>query len=182
MSFPNKFYNNNRPDKVESSNHGKQIPSDDKRRKSQKKTREVPVQEKTGNVLRDSSLYQKVVVFKHGMEERETRRELFILEGDDGFENRSLRSKMTEVVKKGSVELKEWFYEKETSGDLPNTWEEFGDELVKFCSGRNIESMYRYQNESWSEYCIRSQEWSCLKNCREEVILKKLGWKICQAK
>ncbi|KCZ82226.1 hypothetical protein H312_00249, partial [Anncaliia algerae PRA339] len=51
------------------------------------------------------------VMFKRGMEARAIKRMLFMMEGDDEFERKSLRNKMTDVMRKSSKEVQENFYD-----------------------------------------------------------------------
>lgn len=53
-----------------------------------------------------------------------------MLEGEDFFEEKSLKSKMTQVVKLGVKELNNWFYERGVSDNLPRSWKEFKEAIV----------------------------------------------------
>lgn len=50
-------------------------------------------------------------VFKRNMQEKKVKLELFLIEGNDDFELKSLRGKIYEVIYHTSVEIKEWFFE-----------------------------------------------------------------------
>lgn len=90
------------------------------------KARIMQQDKSTKNV--DSRLYSSGVnsqkaVFKRNMNEKKVKLELFLIEGNDNFEGKSVRAQMNEVVYKGTDELKEWFYEMGISNNLPNKWE-----------------------------------------------------------
>ncbi|KCZ74227.1 hypothetical protein H311_04809, partial [Anncaliia algerae PRA109] len=114
------------------------------------------------------------IVFRRGEEERSVRRSLFIIEGEEGFEEKSLRSKMTEVIRSSSRGLQDRFYELGIENRLPKDWEAFKNFIVEFCAERDISSIRKYNNESWYEYITRLSEWSKIRGYSDEEILKKL--------
>jgi hypothetical protein len=59
-----------------------------------------------------SNASTKETLFARGVLEMKVRRELFILEGDDSFEMRTIRGKMTEVIKRSSESLRNIFMKK----------------------------------------------------------------------
>ncbi|KCZ81850.1 hypothetical protein H312_00749 [Anncaliia algerae PRA339] len=73
-------------------------------------------------------------MFKRGMELRTIKRMLFIMEGEDGFEQRSLRSKMTEVIKNSSREIQDNFYDSGIENKLARDWDSFKKHIEEFCS------------------------------------------------
>lgn len=113
-------------------------------------------------------------VFRRGMREVAVKRELFMLEGEDRFEERSLRSKMTEVMKRSSEELKERFYELGVTNSLPVSWDKFKIWFQECCTESSLLSFKKYNNEGWLEYCCRLRDMGKLKNLPENDILKKL--------
>jgi hypothetical protein len=102
-----------------------------------------------------SNASKKETLFARGVLEMKVRRELFILEGDDSFEMRTIRGKMTEVIKRSSEELKEHFYEKGVQNQLPDNWTDFKEFVVDFCKGQSLDTMIKYKNESWLEFVCR---------------------------
>ena len=56
--------------------------------------------------------------YGRGEDEREVRKELFLLEGQEGFDGLSLRGKMAKVINKGSRELQELFYDMGIGNEL----------------------------------------------------------------
>jgi hypothetical protein len=54
-----------------------------------------------------------------GVEEKKVKRELFLTEFEEGFENKSLKGKMTEILRRSSEELREFVYELGVSEKLP---------------------------------------------------------------
>lgn len=114
------------------------------------------------------------VIFKRGMDERSVRRMMFIMEGEDNFELRSLRSKMTEVIKKSSKNLQDDFYEKGVDGKLPENWEAFKVYVEEYCTEQSISSLKKYINESWAEYISRMYDWARLRNLSENDVIDKL--------
>ncbi|KAF9756175.1 hypothetical protein NGRA_3292, partial [Nosema granulosis] len=89
-----------------------------------------------------------MVVFVNNMTEKEVKkRELFMLECETDFEKLPLRTRMMMVIKKSVPKLKDWFYEKGTDGNLPDTWEDFKTQIVDLCTEQALESLQRYNNE-----------------------------------
>ncbi|KAF9761170.1 hypothetical protein NGRA_2812, partial [Nosema granulosis] len=88
-----------------------------------------------------------MVVFVNNMTEKEVKRELFMLECETDFEKLTLRTRMMMVIKKSVPKLKDWFYEKGTDENLPDTWEDFKTQIVDLCTEQALESLQRYNNE-----------------------------------
>ncbi|MGL5706922.1 MAG: reverse transcriptase domain-containing protein [Aeromonas sp.] len=97
-----------------------------------------------------------------------------MFEGLNGFDNWSLRSKMTEIMRESSDELQEQYYEMGIENNLPHTWEEFKEFVVGFCVEENLYLIQKYKEESWSRYCVRLYEWCKIHNVSEENLMKKL--------
>jgi hypothetical protein len=57
-----------------------------------------------------------------GMQEKPVRKNIFLMEGDEGFENKSLRGQMNEVIRRSCTELQDVFYELGISGGFPKVW------------------------------------------------------------
>ncbi|KCZ76970.1 hypothetical protein H311_02025, partial [Anncaliia algerae PRA109] len=108
------------------------------------------------------------IVFKRSMDEKAVKRSLFILEGEEGFEDKSLRGKMTEVIKRSSKELQDSFYDLGIKGELMVDWDSFKHYIVEFCLRQDINSISKYNNETWSDYITRLNDWAKLRNYSEE--------------
>ncbi|KCZ78631.1 hypothetical protein H311_00331 [Anncaliia algerae PRA109] len=54
------------------------------------------------------------------MDDKDVRMEIFLIEGEDFFENKSLRGKMDEIIKNSSYELKEIYYSLGIEDKFPN--------------------------------------------------------------
>ncbi|KCZ73864.1 hypothetical protein H311_05175, partial [Anncaliia algerae PRA109] len=83
-------------------------------------------------------------LFCKNLIEKEVKKFLFILEGEEKFEKLTLRNKMTLVIKNAEEELKDWFYEKGSEDDLPKTWEEFKVEIIRYCTKTSIDSQRKF--------------------------------------
>ncbi|MGL6121343.1 MAG: zinc finger CCHC domain-containing protein, partial [Fusobacteriaceae bacterium] len=125
------------------------------------------------SVYNDSSSSQNYV-FKRNIKERKVRQELFILEYEDYFDSLSLKGKMNEVVKKGDDSFKSMFYEKGISGDLPLNWDDFRELTIQFCTDQDLDSVTKYREESWLNYCNRLKEFAIHRKISEDKIFKKL--------
>lgn len=121
-----------------------------------------------------SAGFRSGVLFRRGMREYEVRMNLFMIEGQNGFEVMNLRSKMTAVVARGNNDVKEWFYDRGVSETLPMSWEEFETELVGFCVDIGIDDIKKYREEMWSSYVIRLKEYCMIRKLGEELVFKKL--------
>lgn len=108
------------------------------------------------------------------MYEKIVRKELFLIEGDNGFEDMTLRGKMNEVIRMSCNELQENFYELGINNELPNNWVDFKNYVVEFCTNQSIYSFKKFIDERWSGYLKRLRDWVCQKNIKEEVVLRKL--------
>jgi hypothetical protein len=84
--------------------------------------------------------------------------------GRDSFEMRTIRGKMTEVIKKSSEELKEHFCVNGVQNQLPDNWTYFKELVVDFCKGQSLNTMTKYKNESWLEFVCRLRDIAMLKN------------------
>ncbi|KAF9760688.1 hypothetical protein NGRA_3052 [Nosema granulosis] len=122
---------------------------------------------------RSSTAVQRCV-FRRNMKEREVKREVFMLEGDENFEALTLRSKMTLLVKRSSDDVKNWFYDMGIEENLPDSWNEFKKSLIDHCCGSGLDNMIKYREELWSQYCIGLRSMASEKNINEEEVLKKL--------
>ncbi|KAG0439046.1 hypothetical protein DMUE_2706 [Dictyocoela muelleri] len=114
------------------------------------------------------------ILFIRNMKEKDIKIELFMIEGDNNFEILSLRSKMTQIIKRSNPYIKNWYYEMGIEGKLSNTYEDFKSKFIDFCSGHSIDNMTKYRDELWSDYLERL---ICLANERsigEDEIFKKL--------
>ncbi|KAG0420327.1 hypothetical protein EQH57_0196 [Dictyocoela roeselum] len=126
------------------------------------------------NYVTRSSLVGSSTPFYRNMKERQIKIEIFMIEGEDGFENLSLRSKMTQIMKRSSSDIKSWFYEMGIDGSLPKTYEDFKSKFVDFCSGQSLDNMVKYREELWSAYLERLRCVANERNIGEDEIFRKL--------
>jgi hypothetical protein len=113
-------------------------------------------------------------IFKRGMCEKDVKLELFIIETDDEFEEKPLKSKMVYVLKKCVNELKRLFYELGVESKLPSDWDAFKEFVIGFCTNKSIYDLRKYEDEVWSEYVLRITEWARNRNFSEDVVLSKM--------
>ncbi|MGL6008059.1 MAG: hypothetical protein ACRC1D_01235 [Culicoidibacterales bacterium] len=114
----------------------------------------------------------KYVIFRKNMEERKVKMELFILEGEEGFEERSIRGKMTEVIKRSNDEVKSWFYDCGVEGNISSEWDSFKKSLIQFCTGQGLSSISKYRDEQWPSFLLKLKDCMLLRGYREEDILR----------
>ena len=69
------------------------------------------IQKKFGAEVSGASQNGQVCSFKRFMKENELRREFFILEGEEYFDDLSLRGRMTLMIKRSSNKIKNWYFE-----------------------------------------------------------------------
>jgi hypothetical protein len=79
------------------------------------------------------------------MNEKKVRRELFILEGSEGFDEWSHKNKITTVIKISTDEFKEVCYDLGVTSMLPEDWESF-KEFFGYCTEQSIYVMRKYLN------------------------------------
>ena len=108
------------------------------------------------------------------LQEEEVKRELFIIECEDGFKPRSEKSKMISVIKKSSVDIKNWFYETGSRNSLPESWDEFKLRIIDLFIEQVLDSLYRYTNEPWSKYVERIRDKAISTNASNEQVFKTL--------
>jgi hypothetical protein len=155
-----------------SSNPGTKIPDDGPdfngtmHKNSSKRKIETNVHVESSNSIN--------VAFKRNMNEKSVRRELFILEYQDGFDNKSLKGKMAGAINQSNNCIKSLFYEKGVAGELPSSWEEFKEVIVSHCTGQDLDSVHKYRDEIWSDYCKRLRNYKLYKNVNENMIYEKL--------
>ncbi|KCZ79889.1 hypothetical protein H312_02717, partial [Anncaliia algerae PRA339] len=53
-------------------------------------------------------------------------------------------------------------------------WESFKEYIEAFCAEKSINTMKRYNNESWYEYICRLRDWSVIRKYDENDIFRKL--------
>ncbi|KAG0427942.1 hypothetical protein DMUE_5859 [Dictyocoela muelleri] len=134
----------------------------------------LPAAKNVGFPTRITSMPGSQCVFMRNMTEKNVKIEIFMFEGEENFELLSLRAKMTQLVKKSSSEVKEWYYEMGIEDKLPEIWTDFKSKLVDFCSSQGIDSMSKYRDELWSQYLERLRCVAQEKNISEEDVFRKL--------
>ncbi|KAG0439768.1 Transposon Ty3-G Gag-Pol polyprotein [Dictyocoela muelleri] len=110
---------------------------------------------KLENFGKTASTFNSQTTFRKGMTEKEVHRELFMIEGEDNFEHLSLRSKMTQCIRRSSVDLRDWYFDLGASGLLSESWDMFKNSVINFCCEQGLDSVHKYQDEFWSEYITR---------------------------
>ena len=76
--------------------------------------------------------------FTKDMMEKNVKLELFMIEGEESFEGKSLRGKMNVVAMRGDAEFQNWFYEKGIEGQLPVIWDDFKNIVLGYCTGLRL--------------------------------------------
>ncbi|EJW03712.1 hypothetical protein EDEG_01992 [Edhazardia aedis USNM 41457] len=112
--------------------------------------------------------------FARGMTEKTLKIEFFMLEGLEGFENKTTRSKMTEVALRGSEGLKEWFYESGINRELPETWADFKKKVIDYCLERDITQIKKFNDETWENFFIRCNDFVKMQKIDTKVVFRYL--------
>ena len=149
---------------------------DDKSRVHRDWRSNEPTAENVGQVARrgEHRLSRQGSGFERGMRIEKIRVELFILEAQEGFEHRSYKAKMLEVAMRGSDEVREWFYINGANGKFPTDWEGFKERLIEFCACEGINSLVKYQDEEWSLFILRLQDWVAARRYPETMVWERL--------
>jgi hypothetical protein len=113
-------------------------------------------------------------IYRRGLDEKVVRKELFLLEGEEGFEESVLRSKMTRVIKRSSEELQNLYYDLGIENALPGNWNDFKQFIVTFCVEEGLYAKRKYVDETWSSYLKRLYDWSKMHNISNDELLRKL--------
>jgi len=93
--------------------------------------------------------------FRRGMDARELKVEIFILEDELGFKDLNGKEKITRILEKSDSELKLWYYELAIDGLIPSEWAEFKDLITSWCLEKDISCLKKYRDELWSSYIRR---------------------------
>lgn len=116
---------------------------------------------------------QKEILFK-GLTEKQVRAEIWIIEGEDNFLERGIRSQLSRIAKYGDRLFKEWIVDRGCSNNCPESWEEFKPQIINYCIGKTLEMIEKYSEESWSDYIIRLKDAAKRNGLAEENVIKKL--------
>lgn len=110
------------------------------------------------------------------MSEKDIKIEFFILEDDPSFKMIRDKERILRIVGNGSHELKEWYYEMGSKGNLPDEYKKFKDEVAEWCQNRDWTSYNKYKDKLWSSYLRRLIEGKgetqmnvFLKRCKEKI-------------
>jgi hypothetical protein len=154
------------------SNHGNNAPYDSTETSKQWPDKYFKRNVKERPTSKDGS-YDKVI-FERSMTIRDVKMELFMIEGLSGFEEKTIRSKITEIMCRSSRELQDALFEKSLSSELQKTWCELKNFIEEFCTEQGIDSVKKYNDEPWSKYLERLNDWRKLNNQSEEIVLKRI--------
>lgn len=112
--------------------------------------------------------------FRRDMSERAVLINLFMLEGEPGFSRLTVREQMTECVRKGNDEMRDWLFSLGVENRLPEDWDQFKEMLKDFCSGEGLEGLTKYNDEPWSAYLRRLKDSAEMKNIPSVKVLEKV--------
>ena len=113
-------------------------------------------------------------LFTKGIPDKNARINLFILEGQAGFEKLSVREKTALVARNSDNALREWYYTKGSADELPRTWSEFKNMFVEYCTNKGIDNLKKYAEEKWIDYIIRIKNTAEINSLPEIEVIKKL--------
>ncbi|EJW04411.1 hypothetical protein EDEG_04233, partial [Edhazardia aedis USNM 41457] len=99
---------------------------------------------------------------------------LFVIEGTAGFEALSLREKMTKIASFGDSEFLEWFYEEGIRNSLPDDWITFKENVVEYSINKEIANMFKYKEETWSNYVERLIDYTIKRKIDQNKIISKI--------
>ncbi|KRH92170.1 hypothetical protein M153_10388000479, partial [Pseudoloma neurophilia] len=109
-----------------------------------------------------------------GMKIKDVKKQIFMIECSAGWEKFIPREKMAVPVSKSSEEILDWFYELDSEEKLPQTWQEFKEQFTQICVGISFRQLYKYRDETWSNYVKRLTEIAQYRKISEETVLHKL--------
>jgi hypothetical protein len=117
--------------------------------------------------------------FRRNMNEKRVCFELFLLESEEFFEQKPLKTQMAEVAKRGSQEFQNWFYSRVVDNKLQKTWVNFKNEVITYCTDSGLESLRKYADEKWSDYLKRLSDFAKMHDLNEEYVIKKNQKRVC---
>lgn len=118
--------------------------------------------------------WQPSIRFKQNLDQKRVKTELWILEGEDDFEGLTHRAKVSRVARQGDDEFTDWLMKKDIEGELPESWPEFKQLIISYCTGTTMKSIHQYDNETYSNYIKRLRDISKLNGIQEEEVITKL--------
>ncbi|KAF7698521.1 hypothetical protein CDIK_1483 [Cucumispora dikerogammari] len=113
-------------------------------------------------------------LFIKAIPDKDARINLFILEGQVGFEKLSVRKKTALVARNSDRVLREWYYTKGSANELPKTWSEFKNMFIEYCTNKGIDSLKKYVEEKCIDYIIRIKTTAEINGLLEIEVIKKL--------
>jgi hypothetical protein len=99
---------------------------------------------------------------------------LYFLEGEEGFENLPLRTMVSKISRYGDGDFCEWLFEKGSSGELPNNWDDMKICIIQYCTSSGLEDARMYRDEPFSEYLLRLKDIANRCKQNEDAIFRKL--------
>ncbi|KAG0439626.1 hypothetical protein DMUE_2306 [Dictyocoela muelleri] len=100
--------------------------------------------------------------------------QIFILSQSKGFEELSHNHKFLMIVEQADASIQKWYYKKVSKNNIPNSLDTFVLELKTFIPGKTFEEMFRYSEESWSEYLQRLKIYCDSVDLTDDDIIAKL--------
>ncbi|KAM0674348.1 hypothetical protein GVAV_001961 [Gurleya vavrai] len=107
-----------------------------------------------------------------GLSEKEIRRTIYIIEGEDGFEDRNLRGKISTMAQYGDCEFRDWIDENAANNNLPIDWLECKEKIVAYCTEKNINNIKMYKDEKYSDFLHRCNDMKRLHNLDKKDVLR----------
>ena len=112
-------------------------------------------------------------LFKIGMQEKEVKVRLFMLEEEPGFKDLSSRAKFNIIARRSVFELQEWYFELGSRDSLPVRYDYFRKMFVEKCIECGLSKIRKFRDEKWSEYISRLQLLARQSKIAEAEILKE---------
>ncbi|KAM0674401.1 hypothetical protein GVAV_002014 [Gurleya vavrai] len=111
---------------------------------------------------------------RKGLSEREIRTIIYIVEGEDGFEEKKMRGKVSKLAQCGDANFRDWLIDRAAINELPKEWSDLKEKIVKWCLEEDVDSIKIYKDESYSDFLCRCRDAGILTSTQEKVVLNKI--------
>jgi hypothetical protein len=103
----------------------------------------------------DNTCVKVAAKLTKNMVEKDILMELYMIEGEDGFDSLTSRAKVSKISKSGDKDFCSWLFEKGSCGELPDDWIALKKCIVQYCTSAGLENTRMYSEELLSDYLIR---------------------------
>ncbi|KAM0673791.1 hypothetical protein GVAV_002879 [Gurleya vavrai] len=157
-----KFYKNHiKPEAPAQSNLGSPNPNDNLSARTKLETKLRGEQIELSNSKVQNRDTDGNIKLKKKLSERECRRMLYIIEGEDGFDGMTTRGMISRLAKYGDREFQEWFIDVAASNEIGTTCDEIKNNIVRYCIESSIHDIVMFRDEKYSNFLDRCRNFCC---------------------